>query len=173
MCIICKCCRWSPHVRRSMWQRWQWVSCVCCQKCWSLLTQTLELSQVFCDANTTDKSITTWIWALNRNTDSSLFPSTCLPRGAAPRASRAGLRFTRSWKVWREQEQLCGPTTALLHLLATSKEPPAPRATPGWASTPRALIPHGTQGPRSHRLMSCTGWEETRTEGKTPELGTA
>lgn len=143
---------------------------VCCQKRWSLLTQTLELFQVFCNANITDKSIITRISALNRN---SVILTYFIPPGVQEKQHPVlWLRFIMRWKVWREQEQPCGPTTALLHHLATSKEPSATQSCPGWASTPRALTPAGTQGPRSHLFMPQVGWEETWKEGKTPELGT-
>lgn len=146
---------------------------VCCQKCWSLLTQALELFQVFCDVNTTDKSIITWISAPNRNT---LIPGYFTPpafQGVQEKQHpMLWLMFIMRWKVWRGQEQLPGPTTVLLHCLATSKEPSATQCYPRMASTPHDSTPAGTQGPHGHVLMPQVGWEETQKEGKTPELGT-
>lgn len=72
---------------------------VCRQKCWPLLTQTLELFQVFCDATTTDKSIIAWISALNSNTlIPAYFTSPALERGAGETASHAGAHVHREVK---------------------------------------------------------------------------
>lgn len=146
---------------------------VCCQTCWPLLTQTLELFQVFCDANTTDKSIITWISALNSNTlIPACFTPPALERGAGETASRAGAHVHHEVKGAESRNSCLVPPLPSCTAWPRARSLQPPSATPGWASTPRDSTPAGTQGPRGHVLVPQVGWEETRKEGKTPELGT-
>lgn len=118
-----------------------------CQKCWSSLTQTLELFQVFCDATTTDKSIITRISALNRNTlTPACFTSPALQRGAGETASHAAAQVHHQVKgvqsagtaVWSHH---CPPALPG-HQQGPSSHPELPQDGPNTS----CLNPAGTQG---------------------------
>lgn len=72
-----------------------------------ITTSTFQLFQVFCDANTTDKSIIKWISVLNRNTLISDYFVPGRRNGVLHCGSGSALPTTEQ-KVWREQERLRG-----------------------------------------------------------------